>query len=159
MKIDINQFRETFFEEAAGRVRQMEAGLLALAEGDADPDLPNFIRRAAHTIEGTAGAFGLMETVELAHAVNRCLADAVEIRIDLLLDAVDVLEAMLDAARRGAAPLAHYDAMRRRLNAVPQPVPHNPPSPLELRRDDAEVFLQGVNPAMVLQALDLLAAT
>ncbi len=159
MKIDINQFRETFFEEAAGHVRQMEAGLLALAEGDADPELLNFIRRAAHTIAGTAGAFGLMETVELAQAINRCLVDAVEIRIDLLLDAVDVLEAMLQAAQRGVAPLPHSGAMHRRLNALPQPGPHNPPSPLELRRDDAEMFLQGVNPAMILQALDLVAAT
>lgn len=59
MKIDLARFRETFFEEAAEHVATLEQGLLGLERPDADPDLLNSIFRAAHSIKGGSGTFGL----------------------------------------------------------------------------------------------------
>jgi chemotaxis protein histidine kinase CheA len=158
MKIDFKSFRDRFFREAAGHVRQMQADLLALAEGEADPELLRAVWLAAQSIQATARTFGLMETAEFAQAMGRCVAEADQIRVDLLLEAVDALAALLDAARRGTAAPGNCGALRSRLNAARKCAPRDPASPMELRRIDAEVFLQGVNPEFVVRTLNQLAA-
>jgi len=157
MKIDLRHCRESFFREAADSVSQIEAGLAAIAEGDSSPQVLNAVWRASQSLEGMAGTFGLIETAEFAHAMSRCLVEADRNRVSLLLEAVAVLAALLDSARLGTASPGNCRAVRVGLNAARRPAPPDPASPTELRRHDAEVFLQGVQPAMVVEALNQLA--
>jgi two-component system chemotaxis sensor kinase CheA len=181
MEIDLERFRETFFQEAAEHVAQMEAGLLALAAGEVNLELLNAVFRGAHSIKGAAGTFGLAETTEFTHAMESLLdrmrsgdVDADGTRIDLLLKAVDVLAALLDAARRGGAAPADLVAVRNRLTVAQRAGPFDPAAPVKLRsRSDPqtkpagpvwrirfqpspEVFLQGMDPVLVLRELSRL---
>ena len=56
---------QTFFAEANDLLNSMEAALLRLDDGDNDPETINEIFRAAHTIKGSAGLFGLDDIVSL----------------------------------------------------------------------------------------------
>ena len=73
MQIDLERFRETFFQEAEEHVAQMEAGLLALTAGDVDLEMLNAVFRGAHSIKGAAGTFGLTEITEFTHAMESLL--------------------------------------------------------------------------------------
>ena len=157
MKIDLNRCRESFFREAGESVAQMKAELVAIAEGNSDPELPCSVCRAARSLEGMAGTFGLLETAEFAHAIGRCLVAVDRNRISLLLEAVDVLAALLATAASGVLPPRNCGAVRAGLNAVRTPTAAGAASPSELRRLDAAVFMQGVDPALVVQALNQLA--
>ena len=48
----------------------MEAALLRLDDGDHDMETINEIFRAAHTIKGSAGLFGLNDIVSFTHIVE-----------------------------------------------------------------------------------------
>ena len=150
MQIDLERFRETFFQDAGEHVAHMEAGLLALAAGDVNLELLYAIFRGAHSIKGAAGTFGLVKTVGFTYAMEGLLdgmrsgqVDADKTRIDLLLEAVGVLAALLDSARRGTAGPANLVAVRERLTVAQRSGPvwriRLQPSP--------EVFLQAIEPA------------
>jgi len=108
MPVDVTQFRETFFEESFEGLELIESGLLGLTPGEADLDLINTIFRAAHSIKGGSGSFGLSEITEFTHQMETLLdqmraeerpvtSDA----IDLLLRARDHLASMLGSLRAG----------------------------------------------------------
>jgi two-component system chemotaxis sensor kinase CheA len=62
-----------FVAESADLLREMEAALLECSGGTADPEKINLIFRAAHTIKGSAGLFGLEPVVEFVHVVETAL--------------------------------------------------------------------------------------
>jgi two-component system chemotaxis sensor kinase CheA len=66
---------QTFFIEAHEMQEQMESLLLQFenGEGQSDPDSLNAIFRAAHTIKGAAGIFGLHDIVAFTHVVESVL--------------------------------------------------------------------------------------
>ena len=104
MKIDLSQFRQTFLQESAEHVATMESGLLALRSNPDDEETLNAIFRAAHSIKGGAGSFGLASLVRFTHALENLLdrlrgAEIVasEEVIAALLEAVDVVRALLEA--------------------------------------------------------------
>ncbi|MDT0633356.1 chemotaxis protein CheA [Spectribacter hydrogenoxidans] len=108
MGIDIQRFHETFFEESREGLQILEAGLLALDRGAADPDALNRIFRAAHSIKGGAGTFGFTAIADFTHGVESTLDQLREGRltpdrdlIDILLRAADVMGMLLDAAQSG----------------------------------------------------------
>jgi two-component system chemotaxis sensor kinase CheA len=179
VEIDLERFRETFFQEAGEHVARMEAGLLALAEGEVSRELLNSVFRGAHSIKGAAGTFGLIETAEFTHALESLLdemrsgeVDADRTRIDLLLEGVDVLSVLLDSARRGASGPANMAAMKVRLTLAQRRGAGDPQAPAKLRKADAEaeakpvwrirfqpspeVFRQGMDPVLVLRELSRL---
>jgi two-component system chemotaxis sensor kinase CheA len=146
MKIDINRFKETFFQEADEHVAAMESGLLALEAGAADQEALNATFRAIHSIKGSAGLFDLEALGLFAHAVETLLdqlrAGAVpadQERLELLLESVDVLRGLLAAARRGEpGPPEDTAALRARMEVAargsegPRQVSGNPgPAALE----------------------------
>jgi two-component system chemotaxis sensor kinase CheA len=111
MKIDLSQFRQTFMQESTEHVESMEAGLLALRSAPDDAEILNAIFRSAHSIKGGAGSFGLTNLVRFTHALENLLdrlrsleMPATAEVISLLLRAVDVLRAMLDAGGDGGMP-------------------------------------------------------
>ena len=106
MSIDMAQFVEAFLEESFEGLERMETELLALEGGD--PETLNTIFRAAHSIKGGAGTFGFSAISEFTHGVETLLDHmrkgeqaADPDTVNLLLRAVDVLRAQLEAARDG----------------------------------------------------------
>src|SRR5690606_5585562 len=65
---------QTFYAEAEELLHNMEAALLRLEDdGSADSETLNEIFRAAHTIKGSAGLFGLHAIVGFTHVVENVL--------------------------------------------------------------------------------------
>jgi two-component system chemotaxis sensor kinase CheA len=103
----------TFISEARELLAEMETALLACEAGPVDQDAINAIFRAAHTIKGSAGLFGLEEIVAFTHvvegALDRVRAGSVPLTPALtaaLIDCKDHMELLL----RGVESGAHSDA-------------------------------------------------
>jgi two-component system chemotaxis sensor kinase CheA len=106
MSIDLTQFHDAFFDESFEAVDSMEAALLKLDTGSPDPESINTIFRVAHSIKGGGATFGFGEIASFTHSLETLLDElraqrmAVTQRIcDLLLKSVDILRAMLRAAK------------------------------------------------------------
>lgn len=106
MSIDMSQFHEAFFEESFEGLEIMESELLTLDVGEGDVEIINTIFRAAHSIKGGAGTFGFMNVSEFTHVMETLLdemrdgsRDVTQYAVDSLLGSIDVLRAMLEAAR------------------------------------------------------------
>jgi two-component system chemotaxis sensor kinase CheA len=69
----LEQARSLFFAEAREMCEQIEAALLLLEETPDDRETFNAMFRAAHTIKGSAGMFGLMPVVGFTHKVESLL--------------------------------------------------------------------------------------
>lgn len=122
----MGQFLQTFFEESFEGLQEMEAGLLKLDSGDADPETLHTIFRAAHSIKGGAGTFGLQALAEFTHHMETLLdrlregeqpvtAEAVA----ALLASVDCLRGMLQAAHDGGeSDPEQAEALEQRLAAL-----------------------------------------
>ena len=110
MTIDMRQFYQVFFDEAAEHLSQMESLLLGLDIGAPDLDDLNAIFRAAHSIKGGSGTFGFADMAEVTHILENLLdrlrKEEIPLRdemIDAFLQAGDVLRAQLDAHQTGNA--------------------------------------------------------
>jgi two-component system chemotaxis sensor kinase CheA len=107
MSIDLSQFIPTFLEESFEGLDVMENGLLNL---DADDhETINAIFRAAHSIKGGSGTFGFSNITEFTHVVETLLdqvrsgqREFSEHLRNLLLESVDCIRMLLEAARDGS---------------------------------------------------------
>ena len=106
MSIDMSQFLDTFYEESFEGLEIMETELLALDVGHADNETINTIFRAAHSIKGGSGTFGLNAVADFTHVMETLLDEmrdgkrqVTEEAVNLLLTTVDVLREMLTALR------------------------------------------------------------
>ena len=106
MSIDVTQFHQAFFEEAAEGLETMESALIALGERGADPELVNAIFRAAHSMKGGAATFGFQALADFTHLLETLLEQVRagarpvdQALVDVLLAAVDALRGLLEAAR------------------------------------------------------------
>jgi two-component system chemotaxis sensor kinase CheA len=90
MTIDMSQFFQVFFDETEELLAEMEKLLLAIDVSAPDEEELNAIFRAAHSIKGGAGTFGVADLGEVTH----------------------VLESLLDKIRKGEMALTaeHVDA-------------------------------------------------
>jgi two-component system chemotaxis sensor kinase CheA len=143
MKIDLSRFRDTFFEEAYEHVARIEQELLALEGADDARDRLDAIFRAAHSIKGASGAFGLTGVTQFTHALESVLDRLRDGAmpcdrgiIDLLLAANDVLKDLLDAARHGGDDPPAMPHVLGRLNAL-----------LTMREVVSDATLAGTGPA------------
>ncbi|MBI1174652.1 MAG: chemotaxis protein CheA [Sideroxydans sp.] len=71
--MSMEQALQTFFEECRELLQQMEDILLQLERVPDDPEAVNAMFRAAHTIKGSAGLFGLDDIVAFTHTVENLL--------------------------------------------------------------------------------------
>ena len=121
--------RVVFFQECDDLTAQLETGLLALQEGDRDPEVINSVFRAAHSIKGGAGIFGLDQLVRFAHQFEGVLADARAQRLELnddgvrvLLRASDILCDLVRVARDGGTlDPSRLEPVERELAAMSAP--------------------------------------
>ncbi len=104
----MEQIRQTFFQECEELLAELESGLLALQDGDADPETVNAIFRAVHSIKGGAGMFDLARLVDFAHIFETVLDNLRSKRISLtpgclktMLKSADMLADLVKAAREG----------------------------------------------------------
>ncbi|MGY4827378.1 chemotaxis protein CheA [Sphaerotilaceae bacterium SBD11-9] len=102
--MNLDQALQTFFVESRELLDDMEAALLAMSQESDTSETVNAIFRAAHTIKGSAGLFGLDPVVAFTHVVESVLDEVREGRIGvddaliaLLLSCDDHIRALIDA--------------------------------------------------------------
>ena len=71
--MNLDDALQTFIVESFDLLQQMEDALLHIEQAPDDPDTINAIFRAAHTIKGSAGLFGLDEIVAFTHVAESVL--------------------------------------------------------------------------------------
>jgi two-component system, chemotaxis family, sensor kinase CheA len=102
--MNMDQALQTFFAESRELLEDMEASLLRVREEAEPAETINAIFRAAHTIKGSAGLFGLDQVVAFTHVVESVLDEVREGRLPvdepmvaLLLACGDHIGALVDA--------------------------------------------------------------
>jgi two-component system chemotaxis sensor kinase CheA len=105
MSIDFSEFHDVFFEECFEGLDVMESGLLTLDHGTNVEEIDS-IFRAAHSIKGGGASFGFMEISGFTHVMEtlldemrECTRSVTREAVNLLLESVDVLRLMVDAAK------------------------------------------------------------
>ncbi len=93
----MDQIRETFFQECEELMEVLEDGLNAMEAGEHDEETVNAVFRAAHSIKGGAGAFGLDALVSFAHTFETTLD---EVRAGRLEANAELMLVFLRAADR-----------------------------------------------------------
>ncbi len=73
--MSMDQALQTYIEESHGLLEEMEAILLRLENEPQDDETVNAMFRAAHTIKGSAGLFGLDAIVAFTHVVENVLEE------------------------------------------------------------------------------------
>jgi two-component system chemotaxis sensor kinase CheA len=106
--IDLAQFYQVFFEEAAENLAQFEQLVVTLDLHDPDDETLNAIFRCAHSIKGGAATFGFADLAALTHIMETLLDklrrhETLPTRdmVDTLLSAGDALQAMLQRRQAG----------------------------------------------------------
>jgi len=124
MSMDLDDALQTFIAESRELLQQMEEALLDMESRPNDPETINAIFRAAHTIKGSAGLFGLDHIVAFTHVAESVL-DRVrnnEIKLDealgaLLLKAGDFMGQLIELLASHQAPDASVNAVGQALVA------------------------------------------
>jgi two-component system, chemotaxis family, sensor kinase CheA len=106
--MDMENARKELVQEATDLLGTIENGLLELERSGASPELLQSIFRAAHTLKGSAGIFGLDNLVSFTHALENLL-DALrsgKILISpamntALFEAKDLLSLMVEGLKNG----------------------------------------------------------
>jgi two-component system chemotaxis sensor kinase CheA len=137
--MNMDEALQTFFVECRELLEDMDTALLGVLQEEDPSDSVNAIFRAAHTIKGSAGLFGLDFIVEFAHVAESVLdkvrAGALpmdDAMVTLLLACGDHVGSLVDAAAAGhteadddmkarAAPLLVH--LHRHLGSEPTPAP------------------------------------
>ncbi|HKP64241.1 MAG TPA: chemotaxis protein CheA [Polyangiales bacterium] len=171
------QLMSTFFDEATEALGVIESRLLELDKHAGDPrELIDEVFRAAHSIKGGAGTFGLSSIAELAHVAETLLDRLRSGRCSMssgvsavLLESVDVLRHLLTGAREHTPTDARLvSALKLRLeraivvSAAPPPAAAAPRAATEqtsftiLFRPHANMLRTGNDAARLLRELALL---
>lgn len=179
MQIDLNRFRDTFFQEAEEHLLHMETDLLRLEQGENDPELLDAIFRSAHSIKGASGTFGFEDLAHFTHALENLLDALREGKIEpapvanLLMQSLDALKDLVEAAREGGPAPANTEELTRQLVAAQSGVANaigaNPASAAVATKSEPSsgqpkswrirfvpcptTFQQGMDPVLVLREL------
>ncbi|MEE4664308.1 chemotaxis protein CheA [Pseudomonas alliivorans] len=182
MSINLDQAQQTFIVEARELLLAMEESLLQLESEPGDQDAIGAIFRAAHTIKGSAGLFGLTPIVSFTHIVEDVLDRLREgsVSVDAALIAVllrsgdHMLELIDVVASRGeqlaAAALEREAELRQALQAYQAPAeaaarPVQTPTVSDVQtstlwhislRFGVDVFRNGMDPLSFLRYLNTL---
>lgn len=123
---ELDQFRQTYFQECEELLADLEEKLLILQEDGSESEALHAAFRATHSIKGGAGAFGFDRLVAFAHTFETILDlmrdNSLEVsaeNVGLALQAADVLADLARAARTGEdPPPGHEDSVAAALNAL-----------------------------------------
>ena len=109
MTVDLSQFFQTFFEESAEHLAEMESIFLSIDTGNPVDEELDAVFRAAHSIKGGAGTFGFPDMAAVTHTLETLL-DRVRHRelaltremVEIFLEAGDTIRMLLAGHRDGA---------------------------------------------------------
>ncbi|HET6803888.1 MAG TPA: chemotaxis protein CheA [Frateuria sp.] len=145
------ELRDDFLVEAGELVERLSEQLVELEANPRDAELLNAVFRAFHTVKGGAGFLAVEPMVQLCHHAEDLLNAARNgalvldsAQMDALLEALDLLNAMMDALRGGASMAMPPPALLKRLmpGAAPAPAPAPvaapAPAPADGSIDDSE---------------------
>jgi two-component system chemotaxis sensor kinase CheA len=117
-----SELRDDFLVEAGELVERLSEQLVELETNPREAELLNAVFRAFHTVKGGAGFLAIEPMVQLCHhaedLLNVARTGALVLdsaRMDALLEALDLLNAMMDALRTGAPMAMPPPALLRRL--------------------------------------------
>jgi len=120
--MDLNDAIATFVAESRGLLADMEAALMNLEHEPGDAESVNAVFRAAHTIKGAAGLFGLDAIVGFTHHLETLLVHVREgsvaldgALVSLLLRGGDHISHLIDALEDGTPQDAALEARGREL--------------------------------------------
>lgn len=109
--MNLEAAQQTFLVESRDLLAEMEHSLLAIESGEAVEAHIHGIFRAAHTIKGSAGLFGLDDVVEFTHDIESLLDRVRGERMTLdaylcavLIDCCDHIRQLLDGIALSAEP-------------------------------------------------------
>jgi len=132
-----------FFIEAEMQVDSLEQNILVLENDPSDHDAIDEIFRAAHTLKGAAATVQMTKLAEFTHLVEDVL-DAIrsnevmasEQVVDILLNSIDVIKAILAAQKEGSSYDEDISDLQAKLRAlleggVPAQTVQAQPSPAE----------------------------
>jgi two-component system chemotaxis sensor kinase CheA len=116
---------QDFFAEAESQVELLESNILVLENDPRNRDAVDEIFRAAHTLKGASATVQMDELSEFTHTVedvfDEIRASSSEVTrelVDVLLNAVDIIKAMLDARSSGEVYDDDYAPVVDRLKAA-----------------------------------------
>ena len=157
--MDLNDFSQIFFIEAAELLQEMEQHLLQLDLAVPDSEQLNAIFRTAHSLKGGAGTFGFNALQETTHLLENLLDDARggELKLDraminLFLESKDIMQAQLEAYQASQDPdeasfryiceALRDIALQTKSDGVKAPLPQETLPPAAEAEQDAELTLR-----------------
>lgn len=116
---------QDFFVEAELQVELLEQNILVLEKDSGNADAIDEIFRAAHTLKGASATVQMDELTQFTHLVEDVF-DSIrdgksfvdEILVDLLLNSVDIIKAMLEARSEGSVYDGDVSELKNGLRAV-----------------------------------------
>lgn len=117
-----------FFAEAEQQVEQLESNILVIENDPSNHEAIDEIFRAAHTLKGGSATVEMMELSHFTHTVEDVLdeirSDRIKVDedvIDILLNSIDVIKAMMEARQNGSVYDENIDDIVNKLHAyIPQ---------------------------------------
>lgn len=130
--LDINneELLKDFFTEAEQQVENLESNILVIENDPSNHEAIDEIFRAAHTLKGGSATVEMTELSSFTHTVEDVLdelrSDRLQVTepvVDVLLDAIDTIKAMLDARANGSIYQDDVNPLLERLRAF---IPEKP---------------------------------
>ncbi|MDQ7057508.1 MAG: chemotaxis protein CheA [Ghiorsea sp.] len=126
MSIDLDQFKQIFYEESFEGLDTMETGLLGMTDGGTDLDVVNDIFRAAHSIKGGSATFGFTALASFTHIMEGLLDEMREGKreadadvVNILLESVDEMRSLMSAYQNNEEPdVEHMKGLQKKLEQV-----------------------------------------
>src|SRR5688572_32954531 len=123
---DLDDFRQTYFEECSELLIELEEQFAAIHDGDRSEGRLNAVFRAVHSIKGGGGAFGFSALVAFAHAYETVLDHVRDGRVELAdhvvalcIRANDILADLVGAAKTGdRLPVGYGDLEKAQFDAL-----------------------------------------
>ena len=125
--LDINneELLKDFFTEAQSQVETLESNILVIESDPSNHEAIDEIFRAAHTLKGGSATVEFTELASFTHKVEDVLdelrSDRLEVSedvVDLLLNSIDVIKAMLEARMGGGVYQEDVGPVESRLSAL-----------------------------------------
>ncbi|MGR9012127.1 MAG: chemotaxis protein CheA [Gammaproteobacteria bacterium] len=117
-----DEYLQTFVVECRELLEQMEEALLIVEQAAEDPEVINAIFRAAHTIKGSAGLFGITHIVVFTHAaesvLDRVRSGEVSMSAELaalFIEVHDHLSVLINLVAEDSEPTSEIDSRGNKL--------------------------------------------
>lgn len=123
--MEMNEYLEVFIEESREHIQSLNDHLLILEKDPSNMDTVSEIFRSAHTLKGMSATMGYQDLANLTHKMENVL-DAVRNQklvidsdiLDIVLDAVDQLEAMVVDIANGGDGKSDVEDLVNKLQAI-----------------------------------------